>query len=77
MQQTSEALTRAERSASKKAPSGYGERRTFLPVGGNANWCSHSGKQYGFLKKLKIERTTVDLATALLGIYPKDTKIQI
>ena len=39
-------------------------------VGGNVNWCSHFGKQYGdFSKKLKIE-LPYDAAIPLLGIYP-------
>ena len=45
-------------------------------AGGNANQCSHSGKQGGFLKKLKIE-LAYGPAIAPLGIYPKDTKILI
>ena len=45
----------------------------FCTAGGNANWCSHSGKQYGgSSKKLKIE-LPYDPAIALLGIYPRDT----
>ena len=44
-------------------------------VGGNASWCSHSGKQYGgSSKKLKIE-LPYDPAIALLGIYPRDTGV--
>ena len=43
-------------------------------VGGNASWCSHFGKQWRSLKKLKIE-LPYDPAIALLGIYPKDTDI--
>ena len=44
----------------------------FGTAAGNANWYSHSGKQYGgSSKKLK----TYNLVIALLGIYPKDTKI--
>ena len=40
-------------------------------VGGNINWCSHCGKQYGgFSKKLKIE-LPYDPAIPLLGIYLK------
>ena len=40
-------------------------------VGGNINWCSHYGKQYGgSLKKVKIE-LLYDPAIPLLGIYPK------
>ena len=47
----------------------------FCIAGGNASWCSHSGKQYGgFLKKLKIE-LPYDPAIALLGIYPRDTGV--
>ena len=42
-------------------------------VGGNVNWCSHSGKTvWRFLKELKIE-LHYDPAIALLRIYPKDT----
>ena len=42
-------------------------------VGGNANWCSCSGKQCGASsKKVKLE-LRYDPAIALLGIYPKDT----
>ena len=41
----------------------------------NANWCSHSGKQYGVSsKKLKIE-LPYNPAIALLGIYPRDTGV--
>ena len=43
-------------------------------VGGDANWCSRSGKVWRFLKKLKIE-LPYDPATALLGIYPRDTGV--
>ena len=43
-------------------------------VGGNANWCGHSGRR--FHRKLKIEPLH-NSATALLGIYAKDTKILI
>ena len=40
-------------------------------VGGNANWCSCSGR---FLKKLKIA-LPYDPAIALRGIYPRDTRV--
>ena len=43
-------------------------------VGGNANWCSHSGKVWRFLRKLKID-LPYDPAIALLGIYPRDTGV--
>ena len=40
-------------------------------VGGNANGCSHSGKQCGGSSKIK------NRITALVGIYPKDTGVLI
>ena len=44
-------------------------------VGGNANWCSRSGKQCGgSSKKLKID-LAYDPAIALLGIYRRDTAV--
>ena len=43
-----------------------------LAVGGNVNWCSHSGKLRGGFSELKID-LPYDPAIALLGIYPKDT----
>ena len=53
---------------------GCREGEPFHTVGGNANWCSHSGKQYGgSSKKLKIELPF----DPLLGIYPKDTGVLI
>uniref|UniRef100_A0A9L0IET0 Uncharacterized protein n=1 Tax=Equus asinus TaxID=9793 RepID=A0A9L0IET0_EQUAS len=46
-------------------------------AGGNANYCSHYGKQYGdSSKKLKIE-LPYDPAIPLLGIYPKSLKSAI
>ena len=50
------------------------KRKNFCTVGGNANWCSHCGKQWRFLKKLKRE-LPYDPAISLLGIYRKDTII--
>ena len=50
---------------------------TFGTTDGNANWCNHSGKQYGgSSKKLKIE-LPYDPAIALLGVYPKDIGVVI
>ena len=40
----------------------------FFTVEGNADWCSHCGKQYGDLKKLKMD-LPLDPAVPLLGIY--------
>ena len=46
-------------------------------VGGNANWCSHYGKQYGGSpQKLKIE-LPYDPVITLLSIYPKNTETPI
>ena len=47
------------------------KREPSCTVGGNANWCSHSGK---FLRKLKID-LPYDPAIALLGIYPRYTGV--
>ena len=47
-------------------------------VCGNADWCSHSGKQYGvttkFFKKMELP---YDPAILLLGIYLKKPKTLI
>ena len=48
------------------------KREPSYTVGGNVNWCSHSGKLCGGSSKLKIDLPH-DPAIALLGIYPKDT----
>ena len=46
------------------------KRKLSYTVGGNVNWCSHYGKQYGVsLEKLKTE-LPYDPAIPLLGIYP-------
>ena len=48
-----------------------GKGEPFCTVGGNADWCSHCGKQYGDnLKKLKMD-LPFDPAIPLLGIHPK------
>ena len=45
-------------------------------VGGNVNWYSHYGRQYGdSLQKLGI-KPPYDPAIPLLGIYPKETKFE-
>ena len=50
----------------------------FCTVGGNVDWYSHYGKQYGdrYLKKLKID-LSFDPAIPLLGIYLKEPKTLI
>ena len=45
-------------------------------VGGNVNWYSHYGRQYGdSLKNLGI-KPPYDPAIPLVGIYPEETKIE-
>ena len=55
---------------------GVEQREPSYTVGGNVNWYSHYGEQYGrFLKTLNTELPH-DLAIPLPGIYPNKTKIQ-
>ena len=50
------------------------KKELFYTVGGNVNWNSHCGEQYGgSLKKKKIE-LPYDPLIPLLGIYPEKTK---
>ena len=82
---TEVALKRKERGKNPKdlsnylqtinAGKGVEKREPSCTVGGNVNWCSHYGEQYGgSLKKLKIELPH-DPAIPLLGIYPEKTII--
>ena len=51
------------------------KRESSLTVGGNVNWGSHYGKQYGnSSKNTKIE-VPYDPAIPLLGLYPEKTQI--
>ena len=51
------------------------KREPAYTVGGNANWCSHSGNSVEVPPpKLKID-LPYDLAIALLRIYPRDTGV--
>ena len=54
--------TRAGEDVEKREPLGT--------VGGNADWCSHCGKQYGATSKIK-NTTAYDKVLPLLGIYYK------
>ena len=49
------------------------KREFFYSVGGNIYWCSHYGKLWKFLDKLKIE-LPYDPAIPLLGVYLEKTK---
>ena len=52
------------------------KREPSYTVGGNVNWYSHYGEQYGVsLKELKIE-LPCDPAIPLLGIYLEKTIIR-
>ena len=52
------------------------KREPSYTVGGNANWYSLYGEQCGdFLKQLGIE-LPYNPAIPLLGIYPKETRIE-
>ena len=46
------------------------KRELLCTVGGNTDWCSHCGKQYAFIKKVKME-LSYDPVNLLLGIYTK------
>ena len=48
------------------------KREPSYTVGGNVNWCSHYGKVWTFLKKLKTELPD-DPAVPLLGLYLEKT----
>ena len=51
------------------------KRESSLTVGGNVNWGSHYGKQYGnSSKNTKIE-VPYDPTIPLLGLYPEKTQI--
>ena len=63
-------------------PSGlqiFKKREPFFTVSGNADWCIHNDyceKQYGYLKKLKMDLPFYP-AIPLLGIYLKEPKTLI
>ena len=55
---------------------GVEKKELSYTVGGNVNWYSHYGEQYGdSFKKLKIE-LPYDPAILLLGIHPEKTILQ-
>ena len=65
-----------KKSTNNKCWRGCGEREPSCTVGGNVNWYSHYGEQYGGpLRKLKIE-LPYDPTIPLLGIYPEKIIIQ-
>ena len=57
------------------AGEGVEKREPSCIIGGNVNWYSHYGRQYGnSLKNLGI-KPPYDPAISPLGIYPEETKI--
>ena len=51
------------------------KRQASYTVGRNANWYSHCGKVWRFLKKLGIE-LPYNPAIPLLGIHPEEIRIE-
>nr|KAF6313927.1 hypothetical protein mPipKuh1_008780 [Pipistrellus kuhlii] len=67
------------KSTNYKCWTGCREKGTLLQctAGGNVDWCSHCGEQYGVCsKKLKME-LPFDPVISLLGIYPKKLETPI
>ena len=58
------------------ASKGVKKREPSSTAGGDAGCCSHYGKLWSLLKKLKT-KLSFDPATPLLGIYPKNPKTPI
>ena len=57
------------------AGEGVEKREHSCTVGGNVNWYSHCGRQYGDSLKTR-NKTTIWPAIPLLGIYPEETEIE-
>ena len=56
---------------------GVEKRECSCTVGGNVNWYSYYGRQYGDSLKLKLGiKPPYDPAIPLLGIYPEEAKIE-
>ena len=64
LKSTTEETTGTGKDVEKKEPS--------CTIGGNVNWCTTMENSMEFLQKVKNSPVI-----ALLGIYPKDTKIKI
>ena len=65
-----------KKSTNNKCWKGGGEKGTLGTVGGNVNWYSHYGWQYGDSFKVLGIKPPNDLAIPLLGIYTEETKIE-
>ena len=65
------------KSTNKSAGEVVEKRKPQYTIGGNADWCSHCGKQYGISsKKLKM-KLPFDPAIPLLGLYSKNPETPI
>ena len=65
-----------KKSMNNKCWRGVKKREPSCIIGGNVNWYSHYGEQYGgSLKKLGL-KPPYDPAIPLLGIYPEETIIE-
>ena len=52
------------------------KKELYHTVGGNVNWCSHYGEQYGGSSKKLIIELPYDPGIPLFGVYPKEKKKQ-
>ena len=69
------AIVKKKNTQTINAGEGVKKGEPFYTVGGNVNWYSHYGEQYGYsFKKLRINLPN-DPSTLLLGIYPEKTTI--
>ena len=66
-------MTVIKKTRNSKCCQGCGEKETPCTVGGNINWYSQYGKQYGGSSKNQKE-LSFDPAIPLLDIYLKKTK---
>ena len=65
-----------KKSTNSKFWRGFGEKEHSYTAGGNVNWYSHYGRQYGdSFKNLEI-KPPYDPAIPLLGIYPEEAKTE-
>ena len=53
------------------------KREPFCTVGGNADWCSHCGKQYGDTSEKLNMKLPYDPVIPVLRIHPKEPKTLI
>ena len=67
---TSVRIAIIKKSTNSKFGEGCGEKGS-LVHSWEVNWCNYHGKQYGGISKTLRTEPRYDLATALLGIYPK------